>query len=309
MTAVTSRIFISRTANKNNKKNLILFAHYYVIATLAIGLDFAFISFVYYDLKNDELRFLITIVNVGLLTAAIGTLAVWLRAYLAFTIPQLIALTSVFILNDTIFIAVVIIVYSWFILTVAKNFNENFIEGRMLLQKNIQLIADMEYEIKGRQIAQDELEAQQKTLEKMVQDRTLELENKNDALKEQIKINVSVEKELEYRAYYDELTKLPNRSLFIQHLKQSLSQAQRNDSLLAVIFVDLDRFKKINDSHGHFIGDKVLKNVSTRLQKILRTSDKVARNGGDEFVILLENMKDVREPYVVANKIIDIIQE
>ena len=306
--AIAVRVITTIEVNKVDKnKDLTKYAHIYVLGSLLIGIDFALLTLHLYDLKIFELRFLILLVNLGLITSAIISLSVWMRAYLAFSTPQLIALIISFILNESTSVAIIIIVFSIFMLTVARNFNLKFKEGQLLIEENNKLITEMEKEIHGREQAQIELENYQQKLEGLVDERTFELNAINDDLMTQMELRRSIEEELEHLAYYDELTGLPNRSLFIENLKKSLTLAKRNESLLGVLFVDLDRFKNINDSHGHHIGDSLLKNVAERLADILRDSDTIARNGGDEFVILLENMKDVREPFVVANKIIKLM--
>ncbi len=307
--SVIGRTLLIFYVNKCDEKYLSKFANYYVFGSFILGLDFAVLTYVYFDLQNNELRTFLTIVNLGLITAAISTLAVWMRAYLAFILPQLVALFSVFIVNDSHYIAISTVLFSIFMITIARNFNINFKEGRALIDENIKLMSDMEREIHTRKEAQLKLEKYQEELEVVVNNRTSALENINKNLNEQIDKRRIIEKELEYRAYYDELTDLPNRSLFIESLKKALNQAKRNESLLAVIFIDLDRFKKINDSHGHCIGDNLLKAVSKRLKSVLRVSDTIARNGGDEFVILIENMKDAAEPFIVARKVIEVINE
>ena len=98
------------------------------------------------------------------------------------------------------------------------------------------------------------------------------------------------EKELEYRANHDSLTSLPNRILFMDRLQQSIKLAHRYNHKLAVIFLDLDYFKEINDSLGHHIGDKILVEVSNRMKIQMRQSDTLSRFGGDEFCILLNNI-------------------
>lgn len=307
--SIGGRLLLTFYVNKCDEKYLTLFANYYVFSSFVLGLDFSILTFVYFDLQNIELRTFLTIVNLGLITAAISTLAVYIRAYLAFTLPQLIALFSIFVANDTFYIALAVVLFSMFMLVIARNFNINFKKGRVLIDKNIKLMSDMEKEIQTRKNVQIKLENYQQELEVIVNDRTSALETINKNLTEQINKRQVVEKELEYLAYYDELTDMPNRSLFIETLKKSLHQAKRKESLLAVVFIDLDRFKKINDSHGHFVGDSLLKEVSNRLKDVLRDSDTIARNGGDEFVILIENMKDVAEPFVVAKKIIKSINQ
>lgn len=111
----------------------------------------------------------------------------------------------------------------------------------------------------------------------------------------------------EYLAYHDSLTGLPNRSLFTKLLNQSIHQAQRYDRQLALLYIDLDGFKKINDSLGHEAGDQLLREVSTRLQDCLRESDTVSRLGGDEFIVLLPELAEDKYASNVAHKIISSI--
>ena len=112
---------------------------------------------------------------------------------------------------------------------------------------------------------------------------------------------------IEYLAYHDGLTALPNRSLFNKLLSQAISQAQRSNKQLAVAFIDLDRFKQINDTLGHEAGDELLKEVAGRLKACLRESDIVARLGGDEFVVLLTDLDEEKYAATVAQKIINTI--
>ena len=110
---------------------------------------------------------------------------------------------------------------------------------------------------------------------------------------------------IHFQAYHDLLTKLPNRELFLDRLKHSMSHADRNNSKLAVMFLDMDGFKFINDSLGHAVGDHLLQQVSNRLKKILRDSDTVSRIGGDEFSILIPELQNREEASLVAQKLID----
>jgi diguanylate cyclase (GGDEF)-like protein/PAS domain S-box-containing protein len=103
------------------------------------------------------------------------------------------------------------------------------------------------------------------------------------------------EERIEYLAYYDSLTELPNRRLLLDRLDQNLSRARRYNRFGAMLYLDLDRFKNINDSLGHPVGDALLKEVSLRLQHKLRTEDTVSRLGGDEFVMLLSDLGDDME--------------
>jgi diguanylate cyclase (GGDEF)-like protein len=112
---------------------------------------------------------------------------------------------------------------------------------------------------------------------------------------------------VEYLAYHDGLTALPNRSLFNKLLSQAVSQAQRYHRQLAVAFIDLDRFKQINDTLGHEAGDQLLQEVANRLKACVRESDTVARLGGDEFVVLLTELEEEKYAATVAQKIITTI--
>lgn len=117
------------------------------------------------------------------------------------------------------------------------------------------------------------------------------------------------EQKIEHLAHHDYLTGLPNRALFMDRLQQSIALAERRQYKEAVLFLDLDGFKGINDSLGHDVGDLLLKEVATRLNKCIRTSDSVARIGGDEFTIILNNIALAEEASIIANKIIADLSE
>lgn len=111
------------------------------------------------------------------------------------------------------------------------------------------------------------------------------------------------EEQILYLAQYDGLTGLPNRNLFRDRLSHAVERAKRNEQMLAVMFLDLDRFKEINDTLGYRTGDKVLQEVTERLRKMLRGMDSIARLGGDEFTIVLEDVTDVDQVTTVAERI------
>ena len=108
-------------------------------------------------------------------------------------------------------------------------------------------------------------------------------------------------------AHFDELTGLPNRTMFMHTLARALSLAQRRGKHFALYFIDLDRFKNINDSLGHEAGDRLLQDVARRLRQHLRDSDTVARLGGDEFVVLVEDCADARELNAIAQNILNAV--
>lgn len=115
------------------------------------------------------------------------------------------------------------------------------------------------------------------------------------------------EERVRHLAHYDALTDLPNRTLFYDRLSQALIQAQRDNTLAAVMFIDLDRFKNINDTLGHSVGDLLLQGVAERLIQCMRQGDSVSRQGGDEFVVLLPAIGQAEDAAVVAQKILESI--
>ena len=112
------------------------------------------------------------------------------------------------------------------------------------------------------------------------------------------------EERVRHLAHFDELTGLPNRSMFNQRLSHALARARRLDERLAILFIDLDRFKNINDTLGHGAGDRVLKEIAQRLRGCLREADTVSRLGGDEFVVLIEGASRPADVAEVAQKIL-----
>ncbi len=111
------------------------------------------------------------------------------------------------------------------------------------------------------------------------------------------------EARIRHMAHHDTLTDLPNRSLLSDRLDQALLLAQRNQTCVAVLFLDLDKFKPVNDAWGHEVGDQLLRAVSQRLQECVRASDTVSRMGGDEFVLLLSPIEQMQDAQAVAEKI------
>jgi diguanylate cyclase (GGDEF)-like protein/PAS domain S-box-containing protein len=113
---------------------------------------------------------------------------------------------------------------------------------------------------------------------------------------------------ISFQAYHDQLTHLPNRVLFKDRLELAIAQAQRRGGTLAVMFVDIDRFKLVNDTYGHSEGDLLLRGVATRLKETLRRGDTLARLGGDEFTILLPDINQPEDAETIARKILDLLQ-
>ena len=141
-----------------------------------------------------------------------------------------------------------------------------------------------------------------KKLEKEVNERTIQLKNLLSELEATNRNLVDSNNSLQHIALHDSLTKLPNRALFNDRLEHSIEIAERDNQQLALFIIDIDKFKDINDTHGHLTGDAVLFEIGERLSLILRTSDTVARLGGDEFALILPKIT-VDAPELLAEKI------
>jgi diguanylate cyclase (GGDEF)-like protein len=117
------------------------------------------------------------------------------------------------------------------------------------------------------------------------------------------------EAEIRHMAFHDELTGLPNRALFYDHLHMAMASAQRRGDRVGLLFLDLDRFKVLNDRYGHTFGDQLLVEVATRLRRTGRRGDTVARFGGDEFTILLSDVQSLHQAEAVATKVLAVLGE
>lgn len=178
-----------------------------------------------------------------------------------------------------------------------------------LQYENQELVLNLQNEIDHHKQTQKDLEIHQEQLEVLVEKRTGQLHVTNEALVEEINIRKKAEEKLKHIAYHDELTKLPNRLLLIDRLEHALSIAQRHKTIVAVMFIDLDGFKKINDQYGHAAGDQILKDVAKRLKTSLREEDTISRYGGDEFVILIEHEGEAGNTEILSQKIINALSQ
>jgi diguanylate cyclase (GGDEF)-like protein/PAS domain S-box-containing protein len=162
-------------------------------------------------------------------------------------------------------------------------------------------------DVTARREAADAVRRARDELEVRVLERTAELAGANALLQGEIVERRQAEARVHHMAYHDSLTGLPNRALLSDRLERAMLAAQRSGRKLAVMFIDLDRFKTINDSLGHLTGDHLLKGVASRLCRAVRASDTVARLGGDEFVVLVPGICAADECIHVAEKMIDAL--
>lgn len=157
--------------------------------------------------------------------------------------------------------------------------------------------------------AEKKIQRAYKDLEERVKARTMALEQTNQSLSREIREREKAQQQLTYLATHDPLTSLPNRNVFTEHLEKAIQFAKRNREYAALLFMDLDGFKAINDTFGHEVGDKLLKAVCQRFRSLIRDVDTVARLGGDEFGLILSNLTDVRGAETVAEKLVKAIHE
>ena len=137
----------------------------------------------------------------------------------------------------------------------------------------------------------------------VIEDRESELKDHTDHLEHLVMVR---SEQLHKHAYYDSLTELPNRNMLYERLNQEISQSKRDNKLFALLYLDLDRFKTINDSLGHNVGDELLSAVAKRLTEVVRKNDLIVRLGGDEFVILLSNISSPNNASIVAESVVSV---
>jgi len=283
----TIRIFISDEYLKGKRKKIKTFLFSHLVLTFTIGVIWGWFALMQVDHDNAAIRNMVFLINFGMIAGSIATLSVWAPAYIAYVSPQAICIFSVFLMqNDSIsaYMAAAFFIFISIMISTSLKVNRSHKRELMLNLRNNELIDDLNNEVMHRTRTQVLLEDSKRDLEGKVEERT---------------------KELNRIAYHDELTKLPNRNLLIDRISNSIETASRSKQKLGVLFLDLDRFKTINDSLGHNIGDKLIKEVANRLKKALRKEDTISRNGGDEFVVVIKQMKSSDEAIPIAQKLIE----
>jgi diguanylate cyclase (GGDEF)-like protein len=161
----------------------------------------------------------------------------------------------------------------------------------------------------AKELALDALRRSERDLENLVGDRVQELAKLNRALEVEVRVRRHAEDMLRNLAHHDPLTGLPNRILLKDRFESALASAKRREHSLAILLIDLDNLKHVNDTLGHDAGDDLLVGVSNTMKAVVRGMDTVARTGGDEFVILLTELQDSDGAQEVARKVIERFAE
>ena len=291
-----------------DKDKLVIFLGSHLLLTFVIGITWGWFSLMQSANEDEAIRNMVFLINFGMITGSIATLSVWLPAYLAYIGPQAICIFTVFAMQgDKInsYMAAAFFMFVAIMISTSLKVNRSHKREMLLNLKNRELIDDLNNEVIHRTQTQVLLEDSKRDLKEKVIERTIELENINKDLTKEIADKEKAEESLEYIAYHDELTDLPNRNLLIDRINDSIETARRNQQELGILFIDLDRFKAINDSLGHNIGDRLIKKVAERLSETLRKEDTISRNGGDEFVVVIKRMQNSDEAILIAQKLIE----
>ena len=306
------RIVVSSHYINKNKYKLKTYLYTHIAFTLIIGSTWAIYEFMQHNPDDEALRNFVFLINFGLIAGSITTLSTYRPAYLAYMLPQALAIFSVFIILGTViyyYMAFAFVIFMSLMITTSFNINRGHKQEMLLKINNRQLINDLNNEIDARETIQKELENNKRELEIKVRERTRDLIDINENLERVIEKKEQAEQTLQYLAYNDELTGLPNRNTLVDRIGQSIKKSSRENHQMAILFLDLDRFKNVNDSLGHAVGDELLQEVATRLFSTLRNNDTISRNGGDEFVVVMEELSDTNEVINVAKKIISCLTE
>ena len=306
------RIIVSSHYSRLNKYKFKTYLYTHIICTLLIGTIWAIYEFMQHRPDDEALRNFVFLINFGLIAGSITTLSTYRPAYIAYMLPQALAIFSVFIILGTeiyYYMAFAFVIFMSLMITTSFNINRSHRKEILLKINNRKLINNLNNEIAAREQAQLELENNKRELEIKVKERTRDLVDINENLERVIDKKEQAEQTLQYLAYNDELTGLPNRNTLVDRIGQSIKKSSRENHQMAILFLDLDRFKNVNDSLGHAIGDELLQEVATRLYSTLRNNDTISRNGGDEFVVVMEELSDTNEVIHVAKKIISSLTE
>ncbi|WP_394173712.1 putative bifunctional diguanylate cyclase/phosphodiesterase [Thalassotalea litorea] len=190
---------------------------------------------------------------------------------------------------------------------------KGFISQSDSKSEDLQLIRYIAAQISSfiqRHQAINQLQTYSQDINQLIGERTADLQQTNLRLRKQVEERRAIEQQLYFAAHHDTLTKLPNRAMFSERLEHSLKHVKRHPNhRFAVLFIDLDRFKVINDTLGHHIGDLLLIEIAERIADCIRGNDILARLGGDEFVILLDTLVQHEDAEDIAQRIIETIEQ
>jgi len=309
---VISRHFFLQQKAGFNRLALNFWLNAYTISALACGLSWAsLVLFIPTTISPVSIS-VMYLIFFALMAETITTMPVILRAYYAYTSPIFLAafLFPFFTASrEMLYLSIVSAVYFLFIVTTGLILNKRYLQNFSLHLENDELIDKLHDENIQKELAQTKLVDHQHELERTVKLRTKELSEINATLINEINERLRIEASFKHQAHHDALTSLPNRLLLDARLNHAIERAKRGNLQVAVMFLDLDHFKTINDSLGHDVGDKLLVSMSKRLLNCIREDDTVARLGGDEFIIIIEQVHDISDLDPLLKKIMKVTAE
>ncbi len=266
----------------------------YLVGVGLSGIIWGAVAIVLFPEESIGHQVFVAFVLAGMTAGAVSVLSAVRVAPLIFMLPALLPLAVQFFRQEgtlPVAMGVMTLLFLAGMFTAIWNIHRSILRALRLHQEKQKLLDRV-------QTDKAALQAVKRNLEARVKARTA-------ALEREIAERRTYEVELERLASHDTLTQLPNRQLLLDRLHHALDQARRSGSPAAVLFIDLDRFKVINDSLGHTGGDELLQAVAHRLQTCVRVTDTVARLGGDEFVIVLEGLSKDESTVTITRKVLD----
>ena len=271
-------------------------ANRFTLTSLASGLLWGAAGWAFFTPYSAALQVFLYTSLVGLAAGSIIVTSYWLPAYFAFAVPSVgLAALRLVMEGGAEYISLAFLM-GMYLVIITRVARVQHAAGQSLVRlrdENVDLVERLSTE-------KSAVEAANHELDQRVRERTAEL-------LEEVEVRKAAEHRLEHLAHHDPLTGLPNRLAFGHQLDRAIAQAARRQRRLALLFIDLDRFKEVNDSAGHNVGDRLLQAVAERLAYNLRLSDSLSRLGGDEFVCLLEDVVDGREAMRVADKMLALL--
>ena len=277
-------------------KDALRWAQWFTLTALASGLLWGAAGWAFFIPDNAALQVFLYTSLVGLAAGSIIVTSYWLPAYFAFAVPAIGISALRLLIEGGVEYTSLAALMVMFLVIITRVARVQHAAGQSLVRlrdENVDLVERLSAEKAA-------VEAANRELDQRVRDRTAEL-------LEEVEVRKAAEHRLEHLAHHDPLTGLPNRLAFGHQLDRAIAQASRRQRRLALLFIDLDRFKEVNDSAGHNVGDRLLQAVAERLAYNLRLSDSLSRLGGDEFVCLLEDVVDGREAMRVADKMLALL--
>ena len=278
----------------------------YVLSSFLVGCGWASLTLLVPRTLDAMHLSMLYLILFAVMTASIIALLALFRAFFVYNLPIYIAAVSfsVAISNTHAgFLAAAITIYFLFITMAGRTLNRHYRHNLELLIENESLISSLHSEIEQKEAFEQRLIQNQQALEETVEHRTQELSEVNRALVNEINERRRIEANLKHMAHHDSLTNLPNRLLLDARLSHAIARARRDKTRIAVISIDLDHFKTINDSLGHDIGDRLLIEIGQRLQSCIREEDTLARLGGDEFIMVIEQLHETTQLDSLLEKI------